>query len=77
MEEAARIIAKAFGNCVTDRYVYASVRVYNVQMNLIGSHHPTSRANGVFTTSLVWFLNVISGQVFSIHKPSEDSQPIR
>lgn len=54
MEESARIIAKAFGNCMTDRYPHSIIScISNPHRTLIGYHHLINPENGEFIMSLV------------------------
>ena len=56
MEESARIIAKAFGNCMTDRCSPFQHAVYFLnprRILKIGRHHLTNLGNGEFIMSLV------------------------
>lgn len=66
MEEAARIIAKAFGNCMTDRRVSGFSPFSTFSHS--GLEHRLTRIqeSGEFTTSSGWSLNATFGQVFSI-----------
>jgi len=68
MEESARIIAKAFGNCMTDRCVRFHLIVaplVTVTIILTGHHRLINRGNGASTTSSDWCSNVTFGQVLS------------
>ena len=56
MEESARIIAKAFGNCMTDRCSAFPYTVYFLilcRIYIIGHHHLINQENGEFIMLLV------------------------
>lgn len=60
MEEAARIIAKAFSNCLTDRYAH-TMSYFKVFTNFLRERHPTRyRESGESTMLWASSSNVIS-----------------
>jgi len=65
MEEAARIISKAFGNCLTDRLCPCPSPLHKLILNYTGHRNMRTRENGASTTSLALSSSAIFEQVFS------------